>query len=120
MKYILSVFAVLLVFAMAAPAADVTGKWKAEVQTQNGTRESIFEFKVDGEKLTGTVTGGRGGPAEIMDGKISGDNISFVVVRKFQEREFKQQYKGVVSGSEIKFEVSMGDRPARQMVAKKI
>lgn len=119
MKHILSIVAALLVFAVAMPAADVAGKWKGEWQSPNGVRESTFEFKVDGEKLTGTVTGARGGPAEITDGKISGDNISFVVVRKFQEREMKQQYKGVVSGNEIKFNVSAGERTF-DMVAKKI
>lgn len=119
MKYILTVVAVLLVFAMAAPAADITGKWKAEFQTPNGTRESTFDFKVDGEKLTGTVTGARGGANEITEGKISGDDISFVVVRKFQEREMKQQYKGKVSGDQIKLDVTMGERNF-EMVAKKI
>ncbi|HWQ56275.1 MAG TPA: hypothetical protein VN442_21490 [Bryobacteraceae bacterium] len=118
MKYILSVVAVLLVFAMAAPAADISGKWKAEMQTPNGTRESTFDFKVDGDKLTGTVTGARGS-SEITEGKISGDDISFVVVRKFQEREIKQQYKGKVSGDQIKFDVTMGERNF-EMVAKKI
>jgi hypothetical protein len=119
MRTILSVFAVLLVIALAAPAADVTGKWKAEMQTPQGTRESLFDFKADGDKLTGTVTGGRGGAVEITNGKISGDDIEFSVVRKFQDREFTQVYKGKVSGNEIKFNISMGER-SFETVAKKI
>lgn len=120
MKYILSVLVLAMLFAMAAPAADVTGKWKAEFKMQDGNvRTSEFAFKVDGDKLTGTVTGARGGAAEISEGKVAGDEISFVVVRKFQDREFKQNYKGTVSGDEIKFNVSMGERTF-EMTAKKI
>jgi hypothetical protein len=120
MKYLVSILAVLMVFAVAASAADVTGKWKAESQGPNGqTRTSEFDFKADGAKLTGTVAGGRGGAVEISEGKINGDEISFVVVRKFQEREFKANYKGKVSGNEIKFTVTMGERTF-ETTAKKI
>lgn len=119
MKYILSIVAVLLVLAVAAPAADVTGKWKGESKGRDGAvRETVLDLKADGAKLTGTVTGGRGGAAEISDGTVEGDTVSFVVVRKFQEREFRQQYKGVVKGDEIHFDVSMGERQY-QMVAKR-
>ncbi len=112
----------LLVLAMLAPvatAADVSGKWVSEMKTPDGqVRTSTFEFKADGEKLTGTVGGSRGS-AEISDGKISGDDISFVVVRKFQEREVKMQYKGKVSGDEIKFNVNFGGDRSFDFVAKK-
>lgn len=113
----------LLVVAMLAPAAaaaDVNGKWVSEMKTQDGqTRTSTFEFKADGEKLTGTVSGSRGS-AEISEGKISGDDISFVVVRKFQEREVKMQYKGKVGGDEIKFNVNFGGNRTFEMTAKKV
>ena len=75
-------------------------------------------MKQDGEKLTGTVSGGRGGAAEITDGKVDGDKVSFTVVRKMQDREFKMQYKGTVSGDEMKLNVGMGER-SFDIVAKK-
>ena len=56
--------ALLGIFALAASAADVTGKWTAQVPGRGGnTAETTFVFKVDGAKLTGTMEGGRGGPA---------------------------------------------------------
>ena len=120
MKYLIGVLTMALVFALAAPAADVAGKWKAEMKTPSGdVRTSEFTFNVDAGKLTGTVSGARGGPAEISEGTVNGDDVSFVVVRKFQDREFKSQYKGKVSGGEIKFTVTMGER-SFEMVAKKI
>ncbi len=97
------------VLAIAAFAADVTGKWKAEFQTPNGdTRTSIFNLKADGEKLTGSVENPRGS-TDIQDGKVSGDDVSFVVVRNFNGNEMKMRYKGKVSGDEMKLTVEIGD-----------
>ncbi|HSW49509.1 MAG TPA: hypothetical protein VLH09_05005, partial [Bryobacteraceae bacterium] len=61
---------------------------------------------------------------EISEGKVSGDDISFVVVRKFQDMEMKSLYKGKVAGNEIKFTMTMqggmgGDRPPTEFTAKK-
>lgn len=84
--------------------------------------ENTFVFKVDGAKLTGTMDSGRGGPVEITDGKTSGDDVSFVVVRNFGGNEMKMVFKGKVSGSEIKFSRTMEgmpDAPAIEFTAKK-
>jgi hypothetical protein len=41
--------------SLMAVAADVSGKWKAEFTTPDGTqRVNLFTFKVDDGKLTGT------------------------------------------------------------------
>jgi hypothetical protein len=94
-------------FAIAlgcALAADVTGKWVAQIPGRGGqATETTFNFKVDGDKLTGTMSGGQGGDNQISDGKVSGDDISFTVKMSFGGNEVKLLYKGKVSGSEIKF-----------------
>jgi hypothetical protein len=95
--------ALLAVCALTAVAADVSGKWVAQVPGRDGaTQERVFVFQVSGATLTGTISSQRG-DQPISEGKVSGDEISFVVVRKFQEREMKTTYKGKVSGNEIKF-----------------
>ncbi len=96
--------ALALITVVQAAGADVTGKWTAQVPGRNGgTREQTFTFKADGEKLTGSVSGMQGNEIAISDGKISGDDISFVVTMNFQGNEVKMNYKGTVSGDEIKF-----------------
>jgi len=115
MRKLLCLFAV---FAFVAAAADITGTWKATFEGPNGPRETTFNFKADGSKLTGTVVGGRGGESPIENGKIDGDNVSFTVTRKFQDREFKQEYKGKVDGNTMKLSFQMGERSI-DMVAKK-
>ena len=93
-------FAVLL--AVTAFAADVTGKWSAEVPGRNGqTRTMAFNLKASGAALTGSTTSPQG-DTPIADGKIDGDNISFTVTREMQGNSVKINYTGVVSGDEIK------------------
>jgi hypothetical protein len=95
--------ALLAVFVMTAAAADVSGKWTAQVPGRGGeTRETTFNFKADGSKLTGTMTGMQG-DLQIADGKVMGDEISFTVNVNFNGNEMKMMYKGKVSGGEIKF-----------------
>jgi len=83
-------------------AADVTGKWVAQIEGRQGTQENTFIFAVDGTKLTGTMSSPRG-ENEITEGKVEGDEISFIVVRSFGDNEMKLLYKGKVSGDEITF-----------------
>jgi hypothetical protein len=93
--------------AVASSAADVSGKWKSEMTTPDGqTRTSTYTFKVDGSTLTGTVGGPRG-ETEIREGKVSGDEIGFVLIRSFNGNEFKTQYTGKISGGEIRFKVEV-------------
>jgi opacity protein-like surface antigen len=92
-----------LMLSLAAFAADVTGKWTADVPGRNGqTRTQTITLKADGDKLTGTVSGPQGAETPITDGKITGDNISFTVKREFNGNEMKINYTGTVSGNEIK------------------
>jgi hypothetical protein len=112
---------ILAVMASVAMAADVAGKWIAQMPGRDGqTREVPFTFQVDGDKLTGT-TAGRDGDIPIADGKINGDEISFTITRSMGGNEMKFLYKGKVAGDEIKFTMTMdgGDRPPREFVAKK-
>lgn len=125
MRQRLSMLAVAALIALASVttyAADVTGKWTAQVPGRDGqVREQTFTFKVDGETLTGTVSG-MAGDVEIKDGTAKGDDIAFSVVRSFQGQEMKFLYKGKVSGNEIKFTSTRegGDAPPREFTAKRV
>ena len=94
--------ALLGVFAWSACAADVTGKWVAQVPGRNGNQEMTFNLKQSGTELTGTIAGGRG-DLTISDGKVDGDNLSFAVVLEVNGNKITQNYKGTVAGDEIKF-----------------
>jgi hypothetical protein len=118
---VLAMFALLGVFVTAAPAADVTGKWVAQVPGRQGnTQEVTFNLKADGDKLTGTVVTPRG-ENPIAEGKVEGDKISFSQTMERGGNTMKMLYKGTVSGSEIKFvrEVEGGQGQPREFTAKK-
>ena len=113
--------ALVLAATLALQAADISGKWTAQVPGRDGqTREATFTFKVEGEKLTGT-TSGRTGDVPITDGTVKGDAIAFTVVMNFNGNEAKILYKGTVAGDEIKFtrQREGGDQPPAAFVAKK-
>ena len=103
-------------------ASDLNGKWVAQVQGQNGqTRETTFNFKVEGSKLTGTVSG-RQGDNPISDGTVKGDDVSFTVVANFNGNEIKLLYKGKVTGDDLKLSRTRegGDQPAQEFTAKRV
>ena len=109
---------VLVLGSVAALAADFNGKWTAEVQGRMGTQALTFDFHVDGSTLTGKITTPMG-ESDITDGKVDGDNISFVQVVSFNGNDFKIAYTGKKDGDTIKFSRQMGDRPAMEFVAKR-
>ncbi len=98
-----------------AAAADISGRWRAEFNTPDGEqRVNTFVFKVDGDKVTGTVAGAQD-EAPIQDGKIQGDEISFNAERFFG----KVAYKGKVRGDEIQFTASL-EGNSFEMTAKRV
>jgi hypothetical protein len=95
------------VFALAALAADVTGTWKGTAETENGTLERTFVFKVDGNKLSGETTSQMMGKSTITDRKIDGDTLTFTIKVKFQGNDMTLNYTGKISGDAIKFKVQI-------------
>ena len=119
----ISVVAMVLLALTSAWAADVAGKWVAHVPGAQGQDDSdiTFVFKVDGEKLTGTLNNSQApGDVELNEGKISGDEISFSLIRKIGDNDMKVVWKGKISGDEIKFtRAAQGVGAATEIAAKR-
>jgi hypothetical protein len=105
-KYAAAAFLVGL-FGIAY-AADPSGTWtwKTKFGKDGKEVEQTLKLKVDGDKVTGTMSGGRGGKGEtkIEDGKFKGDEISFTVTREFKDQKFVTKYTGKVTDDTIKGE----------------
>lgn len=110
--------------------ADPAGTWTWTTPGRNGgpDRVNTLKLKVEGEKLTGTISspGGRqGGQARdtaIEDGKIKGDEISFSVTREFGGNKFTSKYSGKVSADTIKGKMEFernGEAQSRTWEAKR-
>jgi hypothetical protein len=110
----------VVLFAVGAWAADISGQWKGEWTDSRDSAPCTFTFKQDGASLTGTISDS-GGDLQIRDGKVNGDRVSFVVVRSVGTREMTATYSGRVDGGEITFKVSLpGSERDWHMTAKKV
>jgi hypothetical protein len=119
MKTTLMALLGLLCFTFLAAAADVNGKYTAEVSMGGrGAQTNTFTFKTTGDKVEGTVSNMRG-DTPISDGKLSGDTLTFVVVRNFNGNEFKISYTGKVKADSIDFTMDMGRGEPAAFTAKK-
>ncbi len=109
MKRTLIFMAALLALAATAAAADATGKWKGNLETDDGSRELTFDLKADGGKLTGTVAGLLDRSLDVDEGKVEGAIITFSVISEWDGNAVKLVYRGELSGDEIKFTMGTDD-----------
>jgi hypothetical protein len=130
-KRIFFVALALLALACVALAADATGKWTMEQPGRSGgpPRVSTIELKMDGAKLTGSLTApGRGGgdptTTQISNGKVDGDKISFDVVREMNGNSFTIKYEFTLKGDAMAGKMTMpgmngGEPMTRDVTAKR-
>ena len=78
-------------------AVGFTGNWIAQIPSSQGIIKTVFSFKVDGTKLTGKVITPEG-DTPISEGKIDGDEISFIVKQQIGEKQIIQRYRGKLAG----------------------
>nr|WP_294941063.1 hypothetical protein [uncultured Mucilaginibacter sp.] len=83
-KKLLTTSAFVIVIITACFATDITGKWTGKIMDQY---DIAYDFKVDGEKLTGSTTGPEGNVITVDDGVIKGDDLSFSI--KFMDNTVK-------------------------------
>ncbi|MDP2898546.1 MAG: alpha/beta hydrolase-fold protein [bacterium] len=107
-----------------ALAADVTGTWKAEFDSQIGVQKYTYTLKQDGINVTGRANSevnGQKREAELTEGRLDGDTISFVEMLNFQGNDIRITYAGKFStnANEIKFTREVGDFAKEEIVAKR-
>jgi alpha-N-arabinofuranosidase len=114
----------LVALSLSVFAADVTGEWKSEFDSQIGAQKYTFTLKQDGTNLTGKAeaeVNGQKREAELKEGNIDRDTISFVETLKVQDNEIRVTYTGKLSagGDEIKFTREVGDFAKTEIVAQR-
>ena len=113
-------YAVMMVIAgCMARAADAGGTWRLSYSTENGLpREATLNLKLEGDRLTGTLSSDRG-LARIDDGKVSGDEIRFDVIRKGNGDEITIHFQGRVEGETMKLTLQFGRRNPIEITARR-
>jgi hypothetical protein len=88
-----------------AKAAAASGNWNTALILGDGNRiEGTLKLKQDGDKLTGATVRNEN-ETQIQDGTISGDEITFTVVRDRDGRKVTAKYKGKITGDTVKGKV---------------
>ena len=122
MRKTLMLAVLILTGLVCVYAADITGKWTTQFDSQVGPQKYVFEFKVDGATLTGMAISNIGGTeakTAISEGTVKGDDVAFVENLNYQGMELRIAYKGKISGDEIKLSRMVGDQEGETFVAKR-
>jgi hypothetical protein len=88
--------------ARGADKADPTGTWKWTVTFNNNTRDVTLKLKLEGEKLTGKISGRNNTERDIENATFKDDEVSFSVTRERDGQKFVTKYKGKLDGNTIK------------------
>ena len=85
-------FLIMAVLSLGAYAADITGTWKSEFNTQIGVQKYTYLLKQDGNRITGSaksVIGDNENVSQLTRGEIEGDKLSFVELLDFQGNQLQ-------------------------------
>jgi hypothetical protein len=118
-RNVLATLAVAVALVTSALAADIAGKWAAEFDTQIGSQKYTYEFKIDAGKLTGTAAGPQGSVA-IQEGKLNGDDVSFVENMTYQGMDIRIEYSGKIASDELRLTRKVGEFATEELVAKRV
>lgn len=110
----LTLLATVAAFAQSSPAA---GEWDAAMNTPGGVRNFKLIFKVEGEKLTGTV--GRESGALPLTGTAKGSDVQFTYTVNYNGNDLAITMTGKIVGNDIKGTVSFGGMAEDEWSAKR-
>ena len=85
-----------------ASSVSFDGRWTGSTEIEGfGTIPLGYDFKSDGNKLTGT-SDGQFGPIPIANGTIDGNRIKFDVTINFGGQDLVINYTGVLTDGKLK------------------
>ncbi|MES2709379.1 MAG: PVC-type heme-binding CxxCH protein [Verrucomicrobiota bacterium] len=100
----------------------LSGTWNTEFDSQIGVQKYSFHFQTDGEKITGKADAEARGEkrvVELKEGKMDGDQVSFVEIMDFNGNQIRITYTGTLSGNELKLTRAVGDFAKEEIVVKR-
>ena len=98
-----------------AKSSAIAGTWELTTESSRGIRTRTLTINED---FTGSYKG-RNREFPVTGLKLEGDQLSFTVQMKWQDREFTMDFKGTVDGNSIKGTWTTS-RGIREVTGKKI
>ena len=99
-----------------------TGTWKWSVTVNDQKRETTLKLKLEGDKLTGTVSGRNNTEIAIQNATYKDGDVAFEVTRERNGQKFTNKYSGKVSGDTLKGKITFtrdGKEESREFEAKR-
>ncbi len=113
-----------LVFATGLHADTPAGQWRAEFDTQVGPQKYLYDFKVDGEKLSGSALAQLGdekhAAVKIKNGKYVDGKLSFLEIFVYNGMDIEITYTGRLKGDTIEFERQVAAFANEEITAKRV
>src|SRR5262249_31880583 len=93
--------------------APIDGQWKAAISGDRGKSfEEVLSLKLDGAKLTGTFSRGKGDQNPIENGTIEGNNVKFFVTMPAVNGEpARCKFEGSLKGDQLVLQMSIPRGP---------
>ncbi len=111
LKRAVVVAAVIAVAGSAAWAAeDPSGTWKWSVERNGQKFESTLKLKLEGEKLSGTITGRNNTESAVEEATFKDNEVKFSVSRERNGQKTTTKYSGKLAGDTIIGTAVTGER----------
>jgi hypothetical protein len=117
-----AVAAVFAVFTSGAVAQDVKvdGTWVSVFERNGQKFETTFKLKLEGDKLTGTVSGRGGAETAIEEPSYKDGEVKFSVSRERNGQKTTTVYTGKIAGDKITGTAVTGDRSREWTADRKV
>ncbi|HLF92680.1 MAG TPA: hypothetical protein VJB14_04415 [Planctomycetota bacterium] len=115
----LAVLAMSASSAVAAQDAKPEGTWKWSVERNGNKIETTLKLKLEGDKLSGTITGRGGTESAIEEASFKDGTVSFSVSRDRNGQKVTTKYSGKLEGDAITGKIE-GGQQARDWKAERV
>lgn len=96
--------------AVASAQEKPEGTWKWSTERNGQKRETTLKLKLEGDKLTGTISGRENTESPIEEASFKDGEIKFAVTRERNGQKFTSKYSGKISGDTITGTQAFGER----------
>jgi len=96
---------------------DISGKWKAVVDSPMGAMDMTIEFIQDGSHITGSFTSEMG-KWDIIDGVLSGRELTFSISANIMGESMAMEFSGTVDEESLEGDISVQGESAKLKATK--
>jgi hypothetical protein len=105
--------------ASAVALADIDGTWKWSIERNGQKFETTLKLKLEGDKLSGSVSGRQGQETAIEEASFKDGEVKFSVSRERNGQKTVTKYSGKLDGDKIVGKSQTGEGQARDWTAER-